>query len=210
MKVNGVAEVRDNTTHDAARARILAAALRVIDESGTAALRVVPVSREAGVSQGMIRYYFGDRQGLVDQALAARFAQRFGEFMEMFATATSRCSTPEDFRKVIAQVLDAVFIPERTSMRLERNSDVGEAVARPALAAMIAVERDKTLYQLRDIVIDAQARGLMRKDVDALAVAAFHLSMVHGYSLFELGGRPIEVSAFNSTYLDALYGLIFD
>jgi AcrR family transcriptional regulator len=195
---------------DPVRERILMAALRAIDESGTGALRVVAVAHAAGVSQGMIRYYFGDRQGLVDEALARRFSDRFGDFMDVFAEASRKCTTPDEFRAVIKSVLDAVFIPERTKMRLERNSDVGEAVARPELAAKIAVERDGALDELRAIISDAQARGLMRKDLDPKAVAGLHLAMVHGYSMLELGERAVETSAFNDVYARALFALIFD
>lgn len=118
----------------------------------------------------MIRYYFGDRQGLVDEALAKRFGDRFGEFLGVF----------------------------------------GEAVARPELAEKIGIKRDEALSELRDIVVDAQSRGLMKADLDAASVAAFHLAMVHGYSLFEVGGRSLDLDAFNAVYKQALFALIFD
>jgi AcrR family transcriptional regulator len=169
---------------------------------------VVAVAHEAGVSQGMIRYYFGDRQGLVDEALARRFSARFGEFMGVFAERTKGCSTPAEFRSVIQAVLKEVFVPARSSMRLERNSDLGEAVARPALAAKIAAEREKSLGELRDIVADAQARGLMRADLDPAAVAGLHLAMVHGCSLFELGASSVDVDVLRQVYLEALFALI--
>lgn len=193
---------------DPVRERIVAAALRAIGESGTAGLRVVAVAHEAGVSQGMIRYYFGDRQGLVDEALARRFSARFGEFMGVFAERTKGCSTPAEFRSVIQAVLKEVFVPARSSMRLERNSDLGEAVARPALAAKIAAEREESLGELRDIVADAQARGLMRADLDPAAVAGLHLAMVHGCSLFELGASSVDVDVLRQVYLEALFALI--
>lgn len=195
---------------DLVRERIVAAALRAIGESGTAGLRVVAVAHEAGVSQGMIRYYFGDRQGLVDEAVARRFGERFGGFMGVLAERTKGCSTPAEFRSVIQGVLEAVFVPARASTRLERNSDVGEAVVRPALAAKIAVERDKSLGELSDIVADAQARGLMRADLDPTAVAGFHFAMVHGCSMFELGSSSIDVDVLRQVYTDALFALIFD
>ncbi len=195
---------------DPVRERIVAAALRAIDQSGTASLRVVAVAHEAGVSQGMIRYYFGDRQGLVDEALARRFSDRFGGFMDVFAEAARKCSTPAEFRAVIKGVLNAVFVPERTQMRLERNSDVGEAVARPELAAKITVERDEALEELRAIIADAQARGLMKTDLDPTAVAGLHLAMVHGYSMLELGERAVDATTFNDMYARALFALIFD
>lgn len=195
---------------DPARERLLAAAVRAIDAGGTAAIRVIPVCREAGVSQGMVRYYFGDRQGLVDAAVARRFGDRFGELLTVFAETAKTCNTPDEFRALIKQALDGLFVPSRTKLRLERNGDVGAAVARPNLAAQIAAERDETLELFCTVLADAQARGLMKADLDPKLVAAFHLSMVHGYSLFELGGEALDMPAFNAIYQRALFGLIFD
>jgi len=67
----------------------------------TAEERVVAVAHEAGVTRGMIRYYFGDRQGLVDEALARRSGEWFGQFMGVFAERTKGCSTPAEFRSAI-------------------------------------------------------------------------------------------------------------
>jgi AcrR family transcriptional regulator len=158
----------------------------------------------------MIRYYFGNRQGLVDEVLARRFNDRFGEYMGVFAEATRKCSTSDEFRAVVEGVLSAIFVPERTQMRLERNSDVGEAIARPELAAKIAAERDEVLGELRAIIADAQARGLMKKGLDPAVVAGLHLSMVHGHSIFELGERSIDAAVFRDMYAQALFALIFD
>ncbi|MBU6240733.1 MAG: TetR family transcriptional regulator C-terminal domain-containing protein [Acidobacteria bacterium] len=87
---------------------------------------------------------------------------------------------------------------------------MGEAVARPELAEKIGIKRDEALSDLRDIIVDAQSRGLMKADLDASSVAAFHLAMVHGYSLFEVGGRSLNLDAFNAVYKQALFALIFD
>lgn len=198
-----------NTT-DPVRERIVEAALRAIDDGGPSALRIVPVARDAGVSQGMIRYYFRDRDGLVEEALAARFRQRFGEHLDIFARETAKCDTPEQFRRVVSGLLDAIFVPGRAAMRLERNSDIGASVARPGLEARIAERRNEVLEVLVAIVVDAQTRGLMRPDVDARSVAAFHLSVIHGYSLWELGDESIAAGCFVETYRNALFSLIFD
>lgn len=195
---------------DPVRDRIIEAALRAIDDGGPSALRIVPVAQDAGVSQGMIRYYFHDREGLVEEALAARFRQRFGEHLEVFASATAKCETAQQFRAVIAGLLDAIFVSSRTSLRLERNSDVGVAASRPSLAARIAERRNEVLEILASVVIDAQNRGLMRADIDPLAVAALHLSVIHGYSLWELGDETISPGRFVGAYRDALFALMFD
>jgi AcrR family transcriptional regulator len=196
----------NDPTHD----RIVAAALRVINNAGTSSVRVIEVCKEAEVSQGMIRYHFGDRQGLIDAALARRFGERFGEFLTVFAASVADCSDEKQFRQVVQKTIDAIFTPERTVTRFQRNSDVGEAANRPPLAQKIAVERDAAVHALSNIIIDAQSRGLMRSDVDPFVVAAFHNAVVHGYSVFEVGNRSLDMAAFVELYRRALFGLIFN
>lgn len=196
--------------NDPSRDRIIAAALRAIDNAGTSSVRVIEVCKEAEVSQGMIRYHFGDRQGLIDEALARRFGERFGEFLTVFAAAVAECSDEKQFREVVEQITGAIFSPERMAMRFQRNSDVGEAAIRPSLAEKIAVERDAAVHALSNIIIDAQSRGLMRTDVDPFVVAAFHNAVVHGYSVFEVGNHSLDMNAFVELYRRALFGLIFN
>jgi AcrR family transcriptional regulator len=196
--------------NDPTRDRIIAAALRAIDNAGTSSVRVIEVCKEAEVSQGMIRYHFGDRQGLIDEALARRFGERFGEFLTVFAAGVAECSDEKQFREVVQKITDAIFTSERTAMRFQRNSDVGEAANRPSLAEKIAVERDAAVHTLGNIIIDAQSRGLMRADVDPFVVASFHNAVVHGYSVFEVGNRSLDMNAFVELYRCALFGLIFN
>ncbi|MFM1790295.1 MAG: Bacterial regulatory protein tetR family, partial [Actinomycetota bacterium] len=46
-----------------ARQAILDAAVAAIDAGGESSVRITEVARVAGVTQGMISYYFGDREG---------------------------------------------------------------------------------------------------------------------------------------------------
>ncbi|MFM7744190.1 MAG: hypothetical protein ACKO8T_00820, partial [Actinomycetota bacterium] len=64
--------------------------------------------------------------------------------------------------------------------------------------------------ELRDIVANAQAQGLMRADLDLAAVAGVHLAMVHGCSMFDLGASSVGVDVLRQVYVDALFALIFN
>lgn len=199
-----------SSPNDAVRSRILDAAVRAIDAGGEAPLRVVAVCEEAGVTQGMVRYYFGGRDGLLAEAKAVRFGHRFGEFLDDLEVAVERCSTSGELRAVIDEVVSRVFSVERSPMRLERNIDVGGTLGHPLLAAQIAASRDAGCRQLAGILGVAQERGLISRDVDLVVFSAVYYSFVHGYSLWELGEETVDRAAIVAMFKNVLVAMLFD
>ncbi|MEY2627683.1 MAG: hypothetical protein RJB08_1442 [Actinomycetota bacterium] len=192
------------------RNRILDAAVHAIDVGGEASLRVVAVCEAAGVTQGMVRYYFGNRDGLVSEAKGVRFGRRFGEFLDEFESAAAGCQTPDQLRAVIDAVFGRVFIRERSVLRLERNVDVGGAVGHAALAERIAASRDEGCLHLARILGSARDRNLIRKDADVVAVSAMYYVFVHGFSLWELGKETIDRESIVAVFKSALFAALFD
>ena len=190
--------------------KILEAAIRALDEGGQSALRIIAVARDAGVSQGMIRYYFGDRESLVAEAMATRFIERYGFMLDTFTELTARCATQFEFRKVIENVLKQVYVADRSHVRLERNSDIGMAKDHPQLAEQIARGRDGLCADLAAVFESARQRGLTRADVDPMNVAALYLSFAHGISLWELGPESVTREALVATFQASLFALLFD
>ena len=76
----------DNT----ARQRIVEAAVAAIDTGGEAAVRISTVARDAGVTQGMISYYFGGREGLIQEAQLIRFSSAVTDDIKVLEKKGSR------------------------------------------------------------------------------------------------------------------------
>ncbi|MEY3806330.1 MAG: hypothetical protein RIR69_1142 [Actinomycetota bacterium] len=190
--------------------RILHAAIASIDQGGDASLRVVEVAKNAGVSQGMIRYYFGDREQLVAEAKALRFRTRYGFMLNEFREATSRCTTSDEFRELIIQIMGVVFTSERSTLRLERNSDIGSAKDYEGLATQIAQQRDELCSDLAAVFEDARSRGLIRNDTDCIGVAASYLAFTHGISLWEFGPEFVTRERLVKMFQVGLFATIFE
>lgn len=56
------------------RAQLLVSTCRVIADRGIAQLRIVDVARDAGLSTGIVHYYFTSKRELIKAAFAANFA----------------------------------------------------------------------------------------------------------------------------------------
>ncbi|CAB4640839.1 unannotated protein [freshwater metagenome] len=192
------------------REKILQSAIDAIDSHGEGALRIVDVARNAGVSQGMIRYYFGDRDTLVASAMAARFGQRYGFKLDEFAHLASRCNSSMEFRLAIEQTLSVVFVPERSRVRLERNSDIGNAKDHSEFAEQIADERNALCRNLAEVFESVQQRGLIKESVNCLHIAGLYLSFAHGISLWELGPEFLSRQELVTTFQEMLFAVLFE
>lgn len=65
------------SVQDERRAQIMAATRRVIVDRGVTMLRVADVARAAGVSAGIVHYYFDSKDDLIRETLRDNFAQSF-------------------------------------------------------------------------------------------------------------------------------------
>ena len=169
------------------RERIMQAAIEAIDESGEAGLRVVNVAKNAGVTQGMIKYYFQTRDNLVSEAQISRFLTTAAEDIEYIAQLTETSSSPEEYRSKLLVLLSVIINERRWPQRAVRITTFGAATKRPDMMASIAeanslfIDRAVEVYQMaRDrgfivptsnmralaLVVQGTVLGLYLSDID--------------------------------------------
>ncbi len=194
MNAVNVAEVDAEAVVDAAAARPSAArarsltgekAQRIVDamrrsvaQRGTAASTFDHVSREAGVSRGLLHYYFGTKEQLLAEAVRRDCELRLERLEGQLATA----KTAADFIKLLAQNLHETVAedPDFVTLVFElftlsrRNEDIAIEYAglmrssREHVAAMLA---------------GAQRDGVLRLHAEPEAVAEVLFSIGDGLSL---------------------------
>lgn len=72
------------SVEDERRAQIMAATRRVMVQRGVAMLRVADVAREAGVSPGIVHYYFESKEELIRETFEDNFASSFERRSSIF------------------------------------------------------------------------------------------------------------------------------
>lgn len=80
---------RDEPTfiEQARRAQMIRCGVEEIAENGYAAASLAAIARRAGVSRGVISYHFADKDELIDQIIAAHFADAFAVVMPRIEAA---------------------------------------------------------------------------------------------------------------------------
>lgn len=171
---------------DRTRAKILDAAVEIIDERGEAALRVVDVGQRAGVAVASIYTYFINRDDLVESARIEQYLGSVSDDLERLAAVMEQVDTPQRMMELLQEVSRAAADPQRADRRWRRAEVLGAARKRPRLAARVAQQQHETTEEMRRIVEVGQQRGLLDPTLDPLAVAVFVQAYTFGLVLAEV------------------------
>ncbi len=185
--------------------RIVEAMRRSVARRGTAGSTFDHVSREAGVSRGLLHYYFGTKEQLLVEA-----ARRDCELrMELLEHQLAGAQTADDFIDLMAQNLQETVRedPEFVTLVFElfmlsrRNEDIATEYCglmqrmRGQVAAMLAL---------------AQGEGILRLHAEPEAVADMLFSLGDGLALRMLADPDRDFSATVQAGIVAVRALLTD
>ncbi len=170
--------------------RIVEAMRRSVASRGTAGSTFDHVAREAGVSRGLLHYYFGTKEQLLVEAVRRECAVR----MEMLERQLSDAKTADDFIDLMARNLQETVSsdPDFVTLVFElftlsrRNSEI---------AVEYAQLLSRTREQVADMLAAAQEQGVIQLHADPQAVAEILFSLADGFSLRMLAEPDRDFSA---------------
>ncbi|HSZ13141.1 MAG TPA: TetR/AcrR family transcriptional regulator [Solirubrobacteraceae bacterium] len=158
--------------------RIIDAMRRSVARRGTAASTFDHVSREAGVSRGLLHYYFGTKEQLLAEAVRRDCELRLERLERQLSTAKSA----DDFIDLMAQNLQETVREEPDFVTLvfelftlsRRNEDI---------AAEYAGLMRSTREHVAVMLAAAQRDGVLRLHAEPEAVAEILFSLGDGLAL---------------------------
>ncbi|HLM84950.1 MAG TPA: TetR/AcrR family transcriptional regulator [Solirubrobacteraceae bacterium] len=158
--------------------RIIDAMRRSVARRGTAASTFDHVSREAGVSRGLLHYYFGTKEKLLAEAVRRDCELR----LELLERRLSTAKSANDFINLMAQNLQETVEedPDFVTLVFElftlsrRNADI---------AAEYAALMRNTREHVSGMLAAAQRDGVLRLHAEPAAVAEVLFSLGDGFAL---------------------------
>lgn len=175
------------------RGAILAAAQATIDSAGESAVRITEVARQAGVTQGMVSYYFKDREGLIVEAQLASYRAAVDQDAGLLLQGVKKFNTVDEFHDFVKLATRELTQITRLSNRISRVVVLGAAANRPDLQARVLEIQNKLINDLEEVATLAQEKGFFRTDLSARAIAAFVASYTLGLIVADLDpSRPSD------------------
>ncbi|HEY1457128.1 MAG TPA: TetR/AcrR family transcriptional regulator [Solirubrobacteraceae bacterium] len=170
--------------------RIVEAMRRSVARRGTAGSTFDHVAREAGVSRGLLHYYFGTKEQLLVEAVRRECAVR----MDMLERQLSDAQTADDFIDLMARNLQETVSSDPDFVTL-----VFELFTLSRRNAEIAAEYRQLLRRTREqvagMLAGAQEHGVLALHAEPQAVAEILFSLADGFSLRMLAEPDRDFSA---------------
>jgi len=177
------------------RERILMCAVAIIDARGEAAMRLMDVARDAGITLSLITHYFGTRDNLVAEAQAVRFRGVTEDDAAHIAAMVAAATTPEGFRAGLSTLTSDILDRSRAEIRLARVSAVGACHGRPELLEQLGDATAELTDGMEAVIAGAQASGLIRSDIEPRALATFLQAYGFGMVVADLDHRAADRDA---------------
>lgn len=166
--------------------RILDAAVRLIDETGEAGLRIQDVQTTAEVTAPSIYHFFGSRDGLVREAQAVRLRRTFDANDATLDEVLADVRSKEDLRRALTGFLRIFFDSERARVRQQRMATLGSVEGRPDLADHFAHIIDGYVEERTARLRPFQEKGWIEPDLDLRVFNYWLLGVVFGRAYVEL------------------------
>ena len=158
--------------------RIVHAMRASVARHGTAGATFDHVAREAGVSRGLLHYYFGTKERLLVEVVRHDAQVRMARLEEQLAAARSA----DDFIELLAVNLRAGLRkdPDFTILVFELFT---QSRRNPEIAAEFAQLLQGVRELLAAVIAGKQQEGVLRADIDAAAVADVLLALADGLAM---------------------------
>jgi AcrR family transcriptional regulator len=185
--------------------RIVEAMRHSVARRGAAGSTFDHVSREAGVSRGLLHYYFGTKEQLLVEAARRDCDQR----IEVLEQRLAGAQTADDFVALLAKNLEETIRedPDFVTLVFElftlsrRNADIAVEYAR-----LVSLTRER----LASVLAAAQEEGVLRLHAQPDAVADILFSIGDGFALRMIAEPERDFTASIQAGIECVRSLVAD
>ncbi|MBI5311493.1 MAG: TetR/AcrR family transcriptional regulator [Actinobacteria bacterium] len=177
VSVNGDKPKNGDLTGDKAT-RIVEAMRKCVANHGATGATFDHVAREAGVSRGLLHYYFGTKERLLIEVVR----RETDRLVSLIRASSETASSAEQLVDILlARLKDIIdFEPELFLLAFEI---IGEARRHPEIGAEVAEYNSRTRGQFAEMLEELQQRGSIQMRHSSIGTASALLSMTNGLAL---------------------------
>lgn len=167
-------------------ARIVVAMRKCVANYGAAGATFDHVAREAGVSRGLLHYYFGSKERLLIEVVR----METDRLVETIQLAAQYSESAEELVNVLLTQLQNILEnePELYLLAFEL---IGEARRHPEIGSEVAEYNRRTRGQFAEILENLEQKGAIELRHSSLATASALLAMANGLAL-EMFQDPVS------------------
>jgi AcrR family transcriptional regulator len=175
---------------------IITAAGEIIDAQGVEGVRIADVCARAGVGSSSVYHLFGDRDGLIAATLTDRFDRSIVGSASIRQMSALMDQGPEAVVEFGRRYLISTYTdPQREQSLWNRVTALGAARHRPPLQERLSDALADYVRRMAEILLAAQRVGVIRTDVDAVALALYGQAHQFGLLSNRYAIEPLPMEA---------------
>ena len=187
---------------------VIDATIQVMRTSGESGVRIQEISEMTGVSIGSIYHHFGDRSGLIREALLYQFAANARQDIERIRTWIANIHSTQDLSANYERMVKFLSQHFEHQSALERAAIVGTMTARPELREALSLVQHDLTDSLTEAMQVLKDRGMLKEFINPRAAATLMSGMLFGKVIAELDTEPVSDFDWNRAMLSSLSGMI--
>lgn len=147
------------------------------------------VLQASGVSHGSLYHHFEDASDVVETVMLNRFFNRVTADVDNLREIVLNAKDKHSYVEAVLAVTVEVQSLENRPKRMERVSLIAHAASRPRLLSKLAEKQSALSATFADIIVIAQQRGWINRNIDPLSLAVFFQAFTLGRVLDDVSSQ---------------------
>lgn len=184
-------EVRIHPT----KIKLLETVIALLDQHPIEAITLDQILEISKVSKGSMYHHFEDFDELIESAEVRRFSLYVDATISKLTQTIMHSNTVEELRVDLQKVTRATQNPLLTVLRMDRVSAIARTGKSERFRIALGAEQQRLTDGLTEIVETGQDRGLVKKEIDARAIALLIQSYTLGRIVDDIVDEKVDPEA---------------
>ena len=192
------------------REKLIMTMVEMLDGPDPEHVTVEDVLNESGISRGSLYHHFADFEELHETGLAYRITQWVNDSAAAMESVMANAKNREDIRQGIIAITMASQDAGRRINRLERARAFGLAGFSARFQAVLGAEQARMTDALRSLIVQAQERGWVKKDINPMATAVFIQAYTLGRVVDDISSEKVDPDEWIKLVIRVVTDLLFE
>jgi AcrR family transcriptional regulator len=204
-----MAQQDDGASEHPTRTLIVSVASDLLKQHGPEGFRIDEVLERTSLTRGAIYHHFDNVDDLIESALLAIFSEGVEATVRFIRDVLGSASTFEQFRAGVFQAnQNYVRNPELRQVRRLRAYAMANTVDR--MAGPLAAEQQRLTDDYVTVIVAAQDKGWVRRNIDPVALAVFVQAYSFGVIVDDISQTHLDPNQWSKHIEDYFDALVFE
>ena len=196
MVVRRTQGMRDQGIVHPTRIKIIAAATELMKKKGVAEFHIDDLLSATELTRGAVYHHFENVGDVIEGTLLAIYTEGVEENIKQVRQVLATATTFDEFRNGV--ILSNRYFIENKQLRLVRKLRA-HAMATTAtsteLSKAIALKQNEITSEYISVIVEAQARGWVRPDLDSASLAVFIQAYSFGIIVDDVSQTQVDIDS---------------